>query len=467
VTLSACVAGRSPAWIRFIFELMRPLSDELVAAIDSRVPEEELGQLDGLADRLFRFDYADPPERVAAWLHAQCSGDWLLRLDDDEVPSRDFLDSVRELAQNRTYTHYWIQRRWLFPTPETYLDQYPWLPNNDLRLVRNDPRFFNFSGVMHITVEAEGPGAWLETPIYHLDLLVNDRAARAAKAARYERLRPGLRIAGRALNEAFYLPETRPDARLAQVPPADFALIERMLSVPRSGTGSSSISVPLATREEIDRFWKDRSWPESLERGRVEVVSAVEPLAAGERKLVDARVHNLGIETWPWGKLARPPIRVGYHWYSATGEVVDYAGTWTPLPADLAPGEACLVPLSVDAPSEPGDYLFQVELVHEGVRWFGAGPRLEVRVSPQPRLALLAHETRLADLLHEFALERADYEVVAVGAMSTLDLIKELRRSEALLIDAAPMLGRRKAVAVLAARLLGRRVERLTVRAAR
>ena len=54
------------------------------------------------------------------------------------------------------------------------------------------------------------------------------------------------------------------------------------------------------------------------------------------------------------------------------------------MPADLLPGSEVELPLTVKAPEEPGDYVFEIDMVHEGVTWFyerGATPlRLMVRV---------------------------------------------------------------------------------------
>ena len=73
----------------------------------------------------------------------------------------------------------------------------------------NDPRVLSFTPETHVPVKAIGPSRYLEQPLYHLDTVLNSRESRAAKAARYERLHPGKRVAGRPLNEAFYLPEDR------------------------------------------------------------------------------------------------------------------------------------------------------------------------------------------------------------------------------------------------------------------
>jgi hypothetical protein len=42
-----------------------------------------------------------------------------------------------------------------------------------------------------------------------------------------------------------------------------------------------------------------------------------------------------------------------------------------PLPRDLGPGEELELSMVVNAPRDPGDYLLEVDLLQEGVAWFG------------------------------------------------------------------------------------------------
>jgi hypothetical protein len=50
-------------------------------------------------------------------------------VDDDEIPSRALLDALPSLVEATDVTHYWLPRRWLFPTADSYLDARPWRPN--------------------------------------------------------------------------------------------------------------------------------------------------------------------------------------------------------------------------------------------------------------------------------------------------------------------------------------------------
>jgi hypothetical protein len=404
--------------MRAISELIRPAAAEIVVAVDSRTPEEQLGQLESVVDKLIRIEYADPPERSLAWLHAQCSSDWILRLDNDEVPSPELIAELPRLIEDETLTHYWLRRRWLYPTVGTYLDVLPWSPNHDLRLTRNDPRFVRYPGVMHVEAEADGPGAWLDLPIYHFDLIVNDAEARRQKAERYERIRSGMRLGGRSVNEAVYLPESRPDARLAEVPAEHVALIRSVIEARDIG-GRPNRPVPLAGRAEIDALWPARPLPESAYGASLELASQLEPIAAGERKLLEARVRNEGTACWRWGRDGLPAIRLSYRWLTASGATVAFNGLRAPLPHDLPPGDELLMPLTVEAPAEPGEYLFQLELIHEHNRRFGASPQVPARISRPRRVALLARGDANERLV-ALAFERPECEVIVVHAREYL-----------------------------------------------
>jgi hypothetical protein len=164
--------------------LFRRVADEVVVAVDDRAGEEVEAALASVADRLLRYPYEEPVDRPLAWIHAQCSGDWVLTVDDDELPSQALLDVLPALARARDVTHYWLPRRWLYPTPDRYLAARPWRPDYQPRMVLNDPRFISFPAETHVPVAAIGPCRYLEQPLYHLDALLTSREAREEKAQR-------------------------------------------------------------------------------------------------------------------------------------------------------------------------------------------------------------------------------------------------------------------------------------------
>lgn len=80
--MTAGPAGRVAAILR----LLRPVVDELLVAVDDRAGDDVVSAAVDVADRVVRYPYAEPVDRPLAWLHDQCAGEWVLTIDDDEIP---------------------------------------------------------------------------------------------------------------------------------------------------------------------------------------------------------------------------------------------------------------------------------------------------------------------------------------------------------------------------------------------
>src|SRR4051812_29800070 len=277
-SISFCLTTRGPLpRLRVLLALVRPHVDEIVVALDR---SGNLGALEAcadVADRLVTFDYAPPPCRNIGFVQHQCSGDWLLRLDDDEIPSRALLDALPELVADRRPTHYGLSRRWLHPDPGRYVANAPWQPDYQLRLVRNVPGIWRFTGEMHDGAIVLGERRLVDLPIYHADLLLLDVDARRRKAEKYERLRPDHRAEGMPVN-AIYVPEDWDEVATAPVPEADRAAIATVLDAPPVAApagpsrGDGGGAVEHATLAEINRFNTNRDVGAGAYRARVAFV---------------------------------------------------------------------------------------------------------------------------------------------------------------------------------------------------
>ena len=371
------MTNAEPAAVAGLFESLRPYGDEIVIAVDDRVEPELLSPLTDVADRVIRFPFEAPVERPLGWLHAQCRGDWILRIDSDEVPSVDLLRALPGLTTAGDVTHYWLPRRWLFPSVDQFLDQAPWRPDYQPRLVRNIPALLRFPGMMHSTLDPVGPGRYLALPLYHRECVDCDFRARTEKIREYESMRPGLRAVGMPMNAAYYLPELRESPCLARVPAPDLELITRIASVEFEDAAlGGSPAVEHATRDRIDRYWERRHIAESAYRARIVVSPGPHVIVAGEQGSMDVAVENLGDETWPWdGGRRYPQIRLGYRIFDQGGRVIVAEGVRTSFPADVPPRGRTIVPAQIVGPRAPGEYTVEFDLVHELVRWFGCAAR--------------------------------------------------------------------------------------------
>ena len=98
MTLSVLVPTREPASrVAALLAPLRDSADEVVVGVDHRIPVDELGGYQAIADRLVRFEHSGS-DRGLAWLHAQCSGEWILLLAGDEVVSTELADALPSLC---------------------------------------------------------------------------------------------------------------------------------------------------------------------------------------------------------------------------------------------------------------------------------------------------------------------------------------------------------------------------------
>jgi hypothetical protein len=376
-----CLVADPPARVAASLALLRPVTDELVVAADSASAAAESQELAELADRFYRVDFTLPFERYLSWLHSVCSGDWILRIDGDEVVGTSLVDAIPELVSERKVHQYRIPRRWLFPDAGRWLDEPPWQPDYQIRLVRNDPATLRFAGLQHTSAEPVLPARFLVEPIYHLKLIVKTIEERERDARAYEQLEGGWQ----ADNERFYLPERQPNASsLAETPNTDRARIEAILSAQESLRKQHASSVAVALTE-IDRHWSRRQFDPMGYQVELRFLQDRLRAAPGEERDIPLLVRNRGTETLPFA--AGPPnIRASYHWLTSSGATVEADGVRTAFPSAISSGDEAVVPLRVISPQDPGEYVLEADLVHEDVRWFGCGTRLPVTVSaPLPR----------------------------------------------------------------------------------
>src|SRR4051812_12316826 len=87
VSLSVAVmtAGPGPR-VAAILQLLRPFAQEIIVAVDDRAAPEVFEDVSTVADRVVAYPFAEPVDRPLPWLFELCSGEWMLTLDDDEVP---------------------------------------------------------------------------------------------------------------------------------------------------------------------------------------------------------------------------------------------------------------------------------------------------------------------------------------------------------------------------------------------
>lgn len=113
--------------------------------------------------------------------------------------------------------------------------------------------------------------------------------------------------------------------------------------------------------------------PDSGFRAEMNVTNAPVNLSASQRVTLDLSLKNISRVSWPGRQWHADPfqIAVGNHWLDAAGNVVSNDDGRTALEEDLRPGETATMRLVVNAPAQRGDYVLEVDVVQEGVSWFG------------------------------------------------------------------------------------------------
>jgi inositol phosphorylceramide mannosyltransferase catalytic subunit len=387
VSVSVCCLTRDAGpRVAAVLGALRPVVDEIVVAADVRVGREDLAWYASVADIVHRIEFRWL-ERHLPWLHARCSGDWILRLDGDEVVGPEFVDALPALAADPLVDQYWFRRRWLFPDAAHWLDEPPWGADFQCRLVRRSGRL-RFPGEQHTGAARSAPARYLDLPFYHLVCLLATPSERSSKSLRYEVTRPNLQASGGgSINDRYYFPERHARLAPAPVPEHDRAVIDGALAA-RGRCSTPAPERPVVPLAELDVLWPGRRLAETAYAATISPLERDYRMSPGERRELYFRITNDGDTHWHWDAELEPVIRAGYRWFEQDGTCLVAEAARTSFPAVVWPGETAIVPLDVTAPSASGTFVLEVDLVHEHARWFDTP--LRVRVDVVERLAARA-----------------------------------------------------------------------------
>jgi hypothetical protein len=108
--------------------------------------------------------------------------------------------------------------------------------------------------------------------------------------------------------------------------------------------------------------------------------SSSKTLSIAERATILVRVKNLSDEIWTYKGIDEKGanrVGLGFHWLDCNEKAIQEGRAL--LPNDLDPGSSVVLKVSVQAPSQPGNYKLRFSMVQEHVAWFydrGASPLL-------------------------------------------------------------------------------------------
>jgi hypothetical protein len=108
-------------------------------------------------------------------------------------------------------------------------------------------------------------------------------------------------------------------------------------------------------------------------KASLEVMDAPAELLATQKQRIYVTLKNISETTWP--SLGQSDgnylVRLGNHWLDPNHRTVINDDARAQLLHDLKPGDKVGIPLLITAPEKPGDYVLEIDMVQEGVSWFG------------------------------------------------------------------------------------------------
>lgn len=124
--------------------------------------------------------------------------------------------------------------------------------------------------------------------------------------------------------------------------------------------------------------------PKEAFRASIQILSAPKVLRTEQQATYRLLVSNTSSVVWRGRDRGgdRYQVALGNHWLDATGQVLINDDGRAALFRDLKPGEQTALKLVVNAPKIPGDYILELDMLQEGVSWFGlhGSPTLQVPV---------------------------------------------------------------------------------------
>lgn len=127
---------------------------------------------------------------------------------------------------------------------------------------------------------------------------------------------------------------------------------------------------------------KHEPLPDSAFRARLNLINPVSVLHAGQ--LADFMIVVKNDSNIVWAARERSggsfQVSAGNHWLDQNGNMVSNDDGRAALLRDLRPGEEMQLKLTVNAPKKVGSYLLEIDMLQEGVAWFGTKGSPTVRI---------------------------------------------------------------------------------------
>jgi SAM-dependent methyltransferase len=142
------------------------------------------------------------------------------------------------------------------------------------------------------------------------------------------------------------------------------------------------------------RYQVEEGLPVEAMAAAIAWTNPVPKCIAGTRHTLRVSVEN--VSSTPWQFDDRRAVMLGNHWLDATGNMVRLDDGRAMLPNGVAPGQRIELSIDVNTPPSAGRYILELDLVQEGVAWFGnkgsTTLREEIEVRPAAPKAATSEE---------------------------------------------------------------------------
>lgn len=381
-SLSVCVfSDHAPRRLAAVVAPLRDVADEIVVIVGDRIADADLEPIESVADRTLVAPFPLPFATNVDWLLEQCSGDWVLRVDGDEVVSSSLVNFLLAGDWHGDATHLRVPRRWLVEEGYEWITSNPWWPDLQLRLIKNEPGVLRVDLRAHVPIVANGPGRILEAPIYHLDLIDRELEPRRVDSRRALRRHPGVRTEGGLGVGVIYTPELlTPAPPTEPVPDEDRTFIDAAIQK----NHRIATHKPARTTEAAATTFRGRS-------ASIELVHPDTQGFSGRRFEMLVTIANTGSERLD--PFAAAPFRLGLQWLTTDG-APDPAEARSDLPSALEPGDKETVLTVAEIPGLPGPYALSVGAVDEGQQWLARAPESAFAALEQPHITVAGSISR-------------------------------------------------------------------------
>jgi len=129
----------------------------------------------------------------------------------------------------------------------------------------------------------------------------------------------------------------------------------------------------------------DRPLTDKAFNARILIEHAPTSIKTGSSSKIKLKVKNLSDTVWPSKSLpgGEYAINLGDHWLDENGNMLIQDSDRSGLPHDVKPGEEVSMEINLTAPSTPGNYILEYDMVQEGVTWFARKGSKTSRVNVQ------------------------------------------------------------------------------------